>query len=229
MAHDDRIRDIDASATGALVHAKDLKDFKLPEGRPDPRGWDVLLADGTKVGKVEDLLVDTSSRQVRYLEFDVADAVVKAGGREYALVPIGAARLDDDRDDVIVNLSLADLRDVPLYDRRELSRDYEQRLHEFLDERPHAARRDAETTRSVERPVVAADRAADFYANPYYDEKSFFARRAAAPTAGAADRATTSGLADRVADAADNVKDRIDGNPASRPGPDPTDRQIGRR
>jgi hypothetical protein len=43
---------------------------------------------------------------------------------------------------------------------------------------------------------------------------------------GAADRATRGGIADRVIDAADNVKDRIDGNPASRPGPDPTDRRI---
>jgi len=29
-----------------------------------------------------------------------------------------------------------------------------------------------------------------------------------------------------VTDAADKVKNRIDGNPASRPGPDPTDRRI---
>jgi hypothetical protein len=43
---------------------------------------------------------------------------------------------------------------------------------------------------------------------------------------GAADRATRGGLADRVTDAADNVKDRIDGNPASRSGPDATDRRI---
>ena len=31
--------------------------------------------------------------------------------------------------------------------------------------------------------------------------------------------------AHKVADAVDNVKDRIDGNPASKPGPDPTDRR----
>ena len=43
---------------------------------------------------------------------------------------------------------------------------------------------------------------------------------------GAADRATNSGFADRVADKADDVKDRFDGNPASRPGPDSTDRRI---
>ena len=45
-------------------------------------------------------------------------------------------------------------------------------------------------------------------------------------SSGAADRATSSGFADRVADKADDLKDRVDGNPASRPGPDATDRPI---
>lgn len=43
---------------------------------------------------------------------------------------------------------------------------------------------------------------------------------------GAADRAHDSGLLDRAADKLDDVKDRVDGNPASRPGPDATDRRI---
>ena len=43
---------------------------------------------------------------------------------------------------------------------------------------------------------------------------------------GAADRATNSGPLDRLADKADDVKDRVDGNPRSRPGPDATDRNI---
>ena len=43
-----------------------------------------------------------------------------------------------------------------------------------------------------------------------------------------ADRAagTSRNVADRAIDAVDNVKDRIDGNPASKPGPDPTDRRF---
>jgi hypothetical protein len=44
--------------------------------------------------------------------------------------------------------------------------------------------------------------------------------------AGAADRATNSGIADRTADRLDNLKDRVDGNPASKPGPDATDRPL---
>ena len=47
-----------------------------------------------------------------------------------------------------------------------------------------------------------------------------------AGASGAADRATHSGVADRVTDKLDDVKDRVDGNPASRPGPDATDRRI---
>jgi uncharacterized protein (TIGR02271 family) len=49
---------------------------------------------------------------------------------------------------------------------------------------------------------------------------------AAPHTSGAVDRATDSGLLDRTADKLDDLKDRVDGNPASRPGPDATDRRI---
>jgi photosynthetic reaction center H subunit len=207
---------------GALVHARDLDKFRLPDGRPDPRGWSVRSADGKKLGKVEDLLVDTASNQVRYLEIDVDDDVRKAGGRDFALVPIGAARLDDDRDDVVVNLTPQDLCDVPAYDRQRPSRDYERSLRGFLDERPNAL---------ANRPAdMSSNRGGDFYANPYYDARAFDGSRrstsAAGMGSGAADRATTSGIGDRLADAADNVKDRVDGNPASRPGPDATDRPI---
>ena len=43
---------------------------------------------------------------------------------------------------------------------------------------------------------------------------------------GASDRSTDSGLLDRAADKLDDLKDRVDGDPASRPGPDATDRRI---
>jgi len=61
-----------------------------------------------------------------------------------------------------------------------------------------------------------------------------FAERTADAARGTDDRADTgSGVGDaarrganKVVDAVDNVKDRIDGNPASKPGPDPTDRRL---
>lgn len=47
-----------------------------------------------------------------------------------------------------------------------------------------------------------------------------------ASTSGAADRAGKGGLGDRLEDKVDDLKDRVDGNPASKPGPDATDRPI---
>src|SRR5687768_18375644 len=137
MAHQDRDRvtnRTDATTGGALVHTKDLDDFELPEGGPDPRGWDVRSADGTKIGKVEDLLFDTGERRIRYVEVALDRDVAKATARDYALVPIGQARLNEDDDDVIVDLSSTDFASAPAYDRTRLSRDYEMPLQSWVRE-----------------------------------------------------------------------------------------------
>jgi hypothetical protein len=133
-------------------------------------------------------------------------------------VPIGQARLDDDNDHVVVDLSGSDLASVPQYDRQQLSRDYETSLRSWYREQ----KRDVKDAVKTSGP---ADRDAGFYSSPEYDDRRFF-ERGRRDQSGAADRATKGGIADRVTDAADNVKDRIDGNPASRPGPDATDRRI---
>lgn len=158
----------DDDTGGTLVHTKDLDDFKLPKDEPDPRGWDVRGSDGSKVGKVEDLIFDTGENRVRYFEVALDKDFAKEAGRDHTLIPIEQARLDDDNDHVVLDLSSTTLG---------------------------------------------------------YDDVRYSARGSREQT-GAADRATRGGIADRVTDAADDVKDRIDGNPASRPGPDPTDRRI---
>ena len=208
----------DASSGGTLVHTRDLDKFEIPKDQPDPRGWDVRSADGTKIGKVEDLLFDTAERRIRYIEVALAKDIAKSAARDYALVPIGQARLNDTDDDVIVDLSSTDLAGAPRYDRANLSRDYETSLRTWAQERKRDLRTDV-------RAGATADRDAGFYSSPEYDDQRFFAR-GRREGSGAADRARSTGMADRITDAADNVKDRIDGNPASRPGPDPTDRRI---
>ena len=220
MTHDKRdlVSDrSDASTTGALVHTRDLDKFEFPKGEPDPRGWDVRATDDTKIGKVEDLLLDTQERRIRYIEVALAGDIAKDIARDYVLIPIGKAHLDDDDDDVIIDLSAADLESAPRYDRNRLSRDYETSLRSWFRERKQDVKSKV-STRSTDRDV-------GFYSSPEYDDRRFFVRARDAES-GAADRATTTGFADRITDAADNVKDRIDGNPASRPGPDPTDRRI---
>jgi len=217
MAHDDRTHVTGPTADEAirpLVHSHDLDHFKIPDGDPDPRGWDVKTADGRDLGKVSDLLVDTETGRVRYLELAVDKDVVKAGAREYYLIPIGEARLDDARDDVVVNLSAADLANVPVYERGRVSRTYEQSLRTYVRDRPGRQRAAGAATTAAAMGAGTADRDVDFYGGAEYDDRSFFgSRRAAGRTVG-----------DRLATAADDLKDRVDGNPASRPGPDATDR-----
>ena len=221
MPHRDRDSQADRTdaSTGTLVHTKDVNDFKIPKGEPDPRGWDVRSADGTKIGKLEDLLFDTAERRIRYVEVALDRDIAKGTGRDFALVPIGKARLDETRDDVIVDLSSTDIATVPRYDRTRFSRDYETSLQSWIRERKLGARAD------VGAAGTAAERDVGFYSSPEYDDRRFFARGRREET-GAEDRSRTTGLADRITDAADNLKDRVDANPASRPGPDRTDRRI---
>jgi PRC-barrel domain protein len=61
--------DLDAALPGSpVLPLRRLHDFRIAEGDPDVRGWEVLGADGRKIGVVDDLLVDTGVLKARYLE-----------------------------------------------------------------------------------------------------------------------------------------------------------------
>ncbi len=133
MAHNSH-----SSNTGDLVRLRD-SDFDVADGYPDIRGWEVKTPDGRTLGKVDDLIVSVSQMRVLYLDVDVdrsiasgiSDATRPKGAEEgHALVPIGAAQLDDARDDVIVNsLSGNDLASYPRYAHTGgITREYETSL-----------------------------------------------------------------------------------------------------
>jgi hypothetical protein len=77
-------------------------------------------------------------------------------------------------------------------------------------------RLDRESSMLADRGTVRADERVDADRDLIPD---------AAERGGARAARGTKSAARRVADAADDVKDRIDGDPATRPGPDPTDRE----
>ena len=47
-----------------LVPLKELDDFRVADGEPDIRGWNVYTATGREIGDIEDLLVDTVEREL---------------------------------------------------------------------------------------------------------------------------------------------------------------------
>lgn len=103
-----------------LVHLKEASDLEVAEGDSDIRGWDMCTRDGQKIGTVEDLVVDTSLMRVRFIAGEV---MLDDGSRESTrrvLIPIESAQLDEEEDNVIVELSVADARLLPTYDGHEM-------------------------------------------------------------------------------------------------------------
>ena len=92
---------------------KDLDDYKVAEGEPDIRGWNVYTATGRELGDVEDLLVDTDLGEVVMLDIDL-----KRNDR-HTFAPIKAAWIDRDNRRVVLNTTMFDADEtIPALGRR---------------------------------------------------------------------------------------------------------------
>jgi hypothetical protein len=82
--------DLDPALLGSPVNPlRSLHAYRVAEGDPDVRGWEVLRADGRRIGEVDDLLVDTKASKVRYLALTLDPA--SPGSPEAAAEPAAAA------------------------------------------------------------------------------------------------------------------------------------------
>jgi sporulation protein YlmC with PRC-barrel domain len=92
---------------------KDLHNYKVVDGEPDIRGWNVYTATGRELGDVEDLLVDTELGEVVMVDIDL-----KRDDR-HTLAPIKAAWIDREHRRVVLNTSMFDVEDdIPALHRR---------------------------------------------------------------------------------------------------------------
>ena len=105
-----------------LVHLKDSNDLAVADGEPDIRGWDLQTADGQTIGKVEDLIVDTSLMKVRYIEGKLKHDDSTAGVDRLVLFPMISARLDDGADTVILEYSIMQAQAMPTHTHDSLSK-----------------------------------------------------------------------------------------------------------
>lgn len=153
-----------------VVPLDELDDFAVAEGDPDVRGWDVLSADGQKIGEVDNLLIDTAAMKVRYLEVDLDDEVVRDGAERHILVPIGYARLHEEDDQVLVDsLNRADVMALPEYRQEPLTREYEASVRERFDTGYTAA--------SMPDVSRGSNEDTDFYSGAGYDQGRFYGSR----------------------------------------------------
>src|SRR5688572_10102832 len=147
----------------------ELDDFKVAEGDPDIRGWDVTTQQGDRVGEVHELLVDTQAMKVRYIAVDLDERVAESDRK--VLVPIGAAQLDDDDDRVlVVGISAEQFATLPEYRREEFSREYESSLLSRFDR----DRTEDAAAAAVDSDVSRRGADDDYYGTRHFDDQRFF-------------------------------------------------------
>jgi len=138
----------DARSTGAatshqLARLDELDDFEIADGEPDIRGWSVKSADGKEVGTVENLIADPDAMEIRYLEVKVKHELLGTKDDEQVLIPIGAARLQDDNDTVLVpGLESSRLRGVPRFGRSRLTAENDRALYSHYGQKGPSSRED---------------------------------------------------------------------------------------
>lgn len=145
-------KDLSTGTDARLVRLEELKGFDVAEGDQDIRGWEVKTADGKKVGKVEELIVDPAERRVRYMEVKIDRKALGIDDDRHILIPVGAARLKDGGNDVLIErLPAQGLAGVPAYTRGPITRDYETSLRNYYG-------------------ASAVDSSADFYRDDLYSD-----------------------------------------------------------
>src|SRR5690606_21310742 len=115
-----------ANEMDRVVPLDELSDYRVADGDPDVRGWEVLASDGRRIGEVDNLLIDTAAMKVRYLDVDLDDEVVgDADEDRHILIPIGYAQLREDDDQILVSsLNSTDIGGLPAYTHAPLTREY---------------------------------------------------------------------------------------------------------
>ncbi len=160
-----------ASEMDRVVPLGQLDDFKVADGDPDVRGWQVVASDGQTIGEVDELLIDTNAMKVRYLDVEVENGLMAEPDR-HVLVPIGYARLDRSADRVMVdNIASTDLRTMPAYDQSPVTRDYETSVRNSFP--GGTAATEIESGAGM---AAAGSHDTDFYTHDSFDDNRFYGR-----------------------------------------------------
>src|SRR3954452_21519293 len=86
---------------GHLRPLSELGSYTVEKGDQDPRGWTVVTGQGTRIGEVEDLIVDTQAMKVRYLVVDLENGTEDADGDRRVLLTTESVQLRDAQREVV--------------------------------------------------------------------------------------------------------------------------------
>ncbi len=185
-----------ASNVSHLGRLNDLDEYKVADGYPDIRGWDVRTTDNNTVGKVGDLIVDTAAMRVRYLDVEIdrsvgqaaKDAVTPGDQERHTLLPIGNVQLDEKGDHVMVDgYTLEQIAGLPRYSGQAITREYETTLRDRHQARgvtgvvagavAGAGAAVANAGEKAKDAVMGRDTDASAYDHSDYDDQRLYAPR----------------------------------------------------
>ena len=147
---------------------ENLKNFRVSKGEPDIRGWEVVTSDKRKIGEIHELVIDTVDMKVRYLDVEVDGKILDVKGNSHVLVPIAGAQLDDDDNRVYLDeISTEELKALPPYDHRRITRDFETNIASWF-------RKATGTGSSGSAPLLTPTPAGE---DPFYNQEHFSERR----------------------------------------------------
>lgn len=132
-----------------LYYINELSDYKISDGYPDVRGWDVKDIDNRVIGKVDNLLVNKEAERVVYLDIEVDKSIIDAKydpygrpthtevrefvnkeGENHIIIPIGLVDLNEDSNyvytDIIDHRTFAETKRYRKGDT--INRGYEQQV-----------------------------------------------------------------------------------------------------
>ncbi|GAA4338760.1 PRC-barrel domain-containing protein [Flaviaesturariibacter amylovorans] len=109
-----------ASTKKRLVELRG-SDFEMAKGQPNIMGWEVVDGSGHKLGKVHELVIDTTAQRVRYMVVALSDNKILQLEKRTVMVPIGFAQLHAADDCVVLHgVTPYQLRALPRYDKAHL-------------------------------------------------------------------------------------------------------------
>ena len=160
----------------------DRSNFEIVKGEPDIRGWDVRYKNGEKIGSVEELILDTKAKKVRYMVVDLDENELRLENRKI-VIPIGFAELHSQSDDVLIpNVSVDQLCSLPDYKRDALTPDIERGISSTFGRKAKvepvtASKKVVKEERRLTETDIDNDIEQDFYSHEHYNLDNLYKNR----------------------------------------------------
>ncbi len=143
-------------------------DFEIADNQPDIEGWEITDAQGTSIGKVDDMIFDVQALKVRYIIAELNKDLAHEGSGK-VLIPIGMAELQEKNDDVILpGISANQISALPAYRNASITPEDEKSIRMALAGAGLAAGGAMASSGGEET---------DFYDHEHFDENSLYKRR----------------------------------------------------